>query len=53
VKGRPAADELKLYAKEVIYSDALARQLLSYCPDTKVEQGVKLSIDWLRYLGEI
>jgi nucleoside-diphosphate-sugar epimerase len=52
VKVKPAADELKLFAKDVVYSDALARQLLSYCPDTKIEQGLELSVDWLRYLGK-
>ena len=53
VKVKPSADELKLFAKDVIYSDALARKMLSYCPDTRIDEGVKESIDWLRYLGKI
>ena len=53
VKNRPAADELKLYAKDVIYSNALARQLLSYSPDTNIDEGMKENIEWLIYLGKI
>ena len=53
VKGRPTTDELKLYSRNATYSDALARSLLSYCPDTNIGQGMKASVDWIRYLGKI
>ncbi len=53
VKGRPTTDELKLYSRNATYSDALARSLLPYCPDTKIEQGMKASVDWLRYMGMV
>lgn len=50
---KPPAAELKLYSKDVKYSDALARKLLDYCPDTPLERGMQESVDWLRYLGTV
>lgn len=52
-KVTPAPDELKLFTKDVIFSDACARKNLLYCPDTRIEQAMKESIDWLRYLGKL
>ncbi|MDT8273842.1 MAG: NAD-dependent epimerase/dehydratase family protein, partial [Desulfomonilia bacterium] len=51
VKARPASDELKLYARNVVYSDAKARKLLSYCAENRVDDGIGKSTDWLIYLG--
>lgn len=53
VKITPGSEELRLFAKNVIYSDALARELLSYCPETQLDQGMKESIDWLRFMGKL
>lgn len=53
IKVKPAAEELKLYAKDVIYSDSQVRKILSYCPNTHIDQGVKESIAWLKYVWMI
>jgi predicted dehydrogenase/nucleoside-diphosphate-sugar epimerase len=51
VKVSPSMDELRLFSRDVIYSDALARSSLPYCPDTEIEKGMGHTIEWLKYLG--
>ncbi len=51
VKTTPAPDELKLFTRDALYSDMLARNTLSYCPDTRVDKGLESTLGWVRYLG--
>lgn len=51
VKTTPSQDELRLFSRQVIYDDALARSTLPFCPETNVEEGIEHTLEWLRYLG--
>lgn len=53
VKAKPAADELKLFAKNVVYSDSSIKSFLTRPPCTSVMRGIKYSVDFLRYLEKI
>ena len=47
----PSPDELKLFARKVVYSDARARSTLSRCPDTRIDDGMSATLEWIKYLG--
>lgn len=51
VKITPAPDELKLFKRDAVYSDALARNTLPYCPDTGIDSGLNNTYQWVKYLG--
>lgn len=53
VKITPSPDELRLFAKDALYSDARARSTLSCCPDTGIDQGLADTREWVRYLGMV
>lgn len=53
VKITPSSDELKLFTKDAVYSDARARRTLSCCPDTGIDQGLADTREWVRYLGMV
>ncbi len=53
VKITPSPDELRLFAKDAVYSDARARSTLSCCPDTGIDQGLADTREWVRYLGMV
>ena len=52
-KTTPSADELRLFSRRVIYSDALARTTLPCCPETGLDMGLAGTREWVRYLGLI
>ena len=52
-KTTPSSDELRLFSRDVLYSDELARSTLPCCPDTDLEQGLAGTREWVRYLGLI
>lgn len=47
----PPPDELRLYGRNVRYSDDLARNTLPYCPTTGLDEGLGHTIACVRYLG--
>lgn len=51
VKTTPAPDELKMFTRNALYSDTLARNTLSYSPDTRVDKGLDNTLKWVKYLG--
>lgn len=53
VKVTPSSDELKLFTRNVVYSDARARRTLSCCPDTGIDDGMASTLEWVRYLGMV
>ena len=53
VKITPSSDELRLFTKDAVYSDARARNTLSCCPDTGLDQGLADTREWVRYLGMV
>ncbi len=53
VKITPSPDELRLFTKDAVYSDARARSTLSCCPDTGLDQGLADTSEWVRYLGMV
>jgi len=34
-----------------VYSDARARSTLSRCPDTRIDDGMSATLEWIKYLG--
>ena len=52
-KPTPSADELRLFSRRVIYSDALARTTLPCCPESGLDMGLAGTREWVRYLGLI
>jgi len=51
MRATPSREELRLFSRDVLYSDALARKTLPRCPGTSVKEGVGHTVEWLRYLG--
>ncbi|UCD37827.1 MAG: NAD(P)-dependent oxidoreductase [Fidelibacterota bacterium] len=51
LKTTPAAAELNLYSRKTGYSITQARQVLGYNPLTSEEQGIDLSVQWLKHHG--
>jgi predicted dehydrogenase/nucleoside-diphosphate-sugar epimerase len=50
LKNKPVGDELKLYSKDVVYSNSNAEANLTYNTKTMSNAGISSSKEWLHYL---
>ena len=49
---RPSSKEFEdLYNRKAIYDSSKAQRLLSWRPAVDLDQGLRLSVDWLKYAG--
>ena len=49
---RPSSIELeRVYSRQAIYDWSKAERLLDYRPSVGIDQGLRYSVDWLRYAG--
>ena len=51
VKKTPTSSEFKLYSKDAFYVTSKASQLLGYKPMFSMDEGIELSVAWLRHHG--
>lgn len=53
LRNTPSLEELKLFNKKAVYSNDKAQNLLEYVPSVTLDNGLDITVNWLRHQGLI